>query len=41
MADSPTALPRLLAISGSLRRASNTTAVLRGLATLLADRAQV
>ena len=41
MADSPTALPRLLAISGSLRRASNTTAVLRGLAPLLADRAQV
>ena len=34
-------LPRLLAISGSLRRASNTTAVLRGLAPLLEGRAQL
>jgi chromate reductase len=34
------ALPRLLAISGSLRRGSNTTAVLRGLAPLLDGRAQ-
>jgi chromate reductase len=41
--DPPTpaaALPRLLAISGSLRRGSNTTAVLRGLAPLLDGRAQ-
>jgi chromate reductase, NAD(P)H dehydrogenase (quinone) len=38
----PDALPpRLLAISGSLRRASNTTAVLRGLAPLLEGRAQL
>ena len=35
------ALPRLLAISGSLRRASNTTAVLRNLGPLLAERAQI
>jgi chromate reductase len=35
----PPGLPRLLAISGSLRRASNTTAVLRGLAPLLEQRA--
>jgi chromate reductase len=41
MSASPVSLPRLLAISGSLRRASNTTAVLRGLAPLLADRAQL
>jgi chromate reductase len=41
MSDSPAPLPRLLAISGSLRRASNTTAVLRNLAPLVAERAQV
>jgi chromate reductase, NAD(P)H dehydrogenase (quinone) len=34
-------LPRLLAVSGSLRRASNTTAVLRALAGLLDGRAAV
>jgi chromate reductase len=34
-------LPHLLAISGSLRRASNTTAVLRGLAPLLEQRASL
>jgi chromate reductase len=34
------ALPRLLAISGSLRRGSNTTAVLRALAPLLEGRAR-
>jgi chromate reductase, NAD(P)H dehydrogenase (quinone) len=33
--------PRLLALSGSLRRASNTTAVLRALPPLLGDRAQL
>lgn len=41
MSDSPAALPRLLALSGSLRRASNTTAVLRNLASLVAGRAQI
>lgn len=41
MSPSPVSLPRLLAISGSLRRGSNTTAVLRGLAPLIADRAQL
>ena len=41
MNESPATLPRLLALSGSLRRASNTTAVLRNLAALVAGRAQL
>jgi chromate reductase len=41
MTSADASLPRLLAISGSLRRASNTTAVLRSLAPLVDGRAQL
>ena len=41
MNESNTTSPRLLGISGSLRQASNSTAVLRAMAPLLEDRASL